>query len=283
MDEGGTVFSKRIHVSPAMGVALVALAFAVSGTSLAQGAATRIGKLVSGSKIKRGSIPGNRLVKGGVTGDRIKSNSVTGKQINEKTLAKVPSAARADRVTLADRATNAQRATNADNALALGGTAAAGYLSFASRTIPSGTTVTGAFGVGANVTASVTVAIVPPPNPDANTTPNAATAGTALTSDLRQVIQLPGLAPADLSDATVNFANAGAADADPSCTGTATAPTAPAGKVCLYLSSSPGAGTAVDGQAIPGLAGSRSGFVVHATNAALGETGAFGTWAYTAP
>ena len=55
------MFSKRIRVSPAMGVALVALTFAVSGTSLAQGAATRIGKLVSGSKIKRGSIPGNRL------------------------------------------------------------------------------------------------------------------------------------------------------------------------------------------------------------------------------
>ena len=39
----------------------------------------------------------------------------------------------------------------------------------------------------------------------------------------------------------------------------------------------------VDGQAIPGLAGSRSGFVVHAANATLGEVGAFGTWAYTAP
>jgi hypothetical protein len=275
VDEGGTVFSKRIHVSPAMGVALVALTFAVSGTSLAQGAATRIGKLVSGSKIKRGSIPGNRLVKGGVTGDRIKSNSITGKQVNEKTLATVPRAARADSVTLADRATNAQRATNADNALALGGTAAAGYLSFASRTIPSGTTVTGAFGIGANVTAAVTVSIVP--------APTTATAATAVASDLRQVVQLPGPASADLSDATVNFANAGTADADPSCTGTAAAPTAPAGKVCLYLSGSPGAGTAVDGQAIPGLAGSRSGFVVHATNAALGETGAFGTWAYTAP
>jgi hypothetical protein len=275
VDEGGTVFSKRIHVSPAMGVALVALTLAVSGTSLAQGAATRIGKLVSGTKIKRGSLPGNRLVKGGVTGDRIRSNSVTGKQINEKTLATVPRAARADRVTLADRATNAQRATNADNALALGGTAAAGYLSFASRTIPSGTTVTGAFGIGANVTAAVTVSVDP--------SPPTATAATAVASDLRQVVQLPGPAPADLSDATVNFANAGTADADPSCTGTAAAPTAPAGKVCLYLSSSPGAGTAVDGQAIPGLAGSRSGFVVHATNAALGETGAIGTWAYTAP
>jgi hypothetical protein len=276
------VFSKITRVSPAMGVAMIALVLSLGGTSFAQGAATKLGKLISGSKIKRGSIPGDRLAKGGVSGDRLKSNSVTGKQINEKTLATVPSAVKAQRVTLADRATNAQRATNADNALALGGTAAAGYLSFASRGIPSGTTVTGAFGIGSNVTTTVTVAIVPPPAPDPNSTPTTATSTTAMTSDIRQVVQLPGMAPADLSNGTVNFA-AGGADADPACSGTVTAPTAPAGKVCLYLSSAAGSGTAVDGQAIPGLAGSRSGFVVHATNAALGETGAFGTWAYTAP
>jgi hypothetical protein len=261
-----------------MGVAMIALVLSLGGTSFAEGAATKLGKLISGSKIKRASIPGDRLVKGGVPGDRIKSNSITGKQVDEKTLGTVPTATRAQRVTLADRATNAQRATNADNALALGGTAAAGYLSFTTRGIPSGTTVTGAFGIGSNVTSAVTVTVVDP-DPDWDAT---ATATTAMTSDIRQVVQLPGPAPADLSDASVNFASVGA-DADPSCTGTATAPTAPAGKVCLYLSSAPGAGTAVDGQAIPGLAGSRSGFVVHATNATLGETGAFGTWAYTAP
>ena len=275
------MFSKLTRVSPAMGVAMIALVLSLGGTSFAQGAASKLGKLISGSKIKRGSIPGDRLVKGGVPGDRIKSNSITGKQINEKTLGTVPSATRAQRVTLADRATNAQRATNADNALALGGTAAAGYLSFASRGIPSGTTVTGAFGIGSNVTATVTTTVV---DPDDLTplTPPTATSTTAMTSDIRQVVQLPGTTPADLSNGTVNFA-AGGADADPSCSGTATAPTAPAGKVCLYLSSAAGTGTAVDGQAIPGLAGSRSGFVVHATNATLGETGAFGTWAYTAP
>ncbi len=146
------MFSKLTRVSPAMGVAMVALVLSLGGTSFAQDAATRVGKLISGSKIKRASIPGDRLIKGGVPGDRLKANSVTGKQINEKTLGTVPNATRAQRVTLADRATNAQRSTNADNALALGGTAAAGYLSFATRTIPSGTTVTGAFGIGSNVT-----------------------------------------------------------------------------------------------------------------------------------
>ena len=256
------MFSKRMRVSPAMGVALVALAFAVSGTSLAQGAATRIGKLISGSSIKKGSIPGNRLTKGGVTADRIKSNSLTGKQINEGTLAKVPSAVSADKAQTAGTTTNAQRATNADNALALGGVAAAGYRTFATRTIPSGITVTGAFGISSNITT-----LTAPP-----------------TNDLREVVQLPGLAPADLIDATVNFANAiGPLDVDLSCTGTPNAPTAPAGKVCLYLTETQSPDTTVEGTAIPSLLGSRAGFVVHATSLTTGSTGAFGTWAYTAP
>jgi hypothetical protein len=254
------VFSKPIRVSPAMGVALVALAFAVSGTSLAQGAATKIGRLISGSSIKKGSIPGNRLAKGGVSGDRLKANSVTGKQIDEKTLASVPSATSADKAQTAATSTNAQRATNADNALALGGTAAAGYRTFATRTIPSGLTVTGVFGMSSNVTTLATP-----------------------THDIRQVVQLPGLAPADLSDETVNFASAaGGVDGDAACTGTASAPTAPAGRVCLYLSFAQGLTTTFEGQAIPMLPGSRAGFVVHAANLDS-SAGVFGSWAYTAP
>lgn len=254
------MFSKPIRVSPAMGVALVALAFAVSGTSLAQGAATKIGRLISGSTIKKGSIPGNRLTKGGVAGDRIKANTLTGKQINEKSLATVPSATSADKAQTAATSTNAQRATNADNALALGGTAAASYLTFGTRTIPAGVTVTGAFGVASNVTTL--------------TTP---------TNDIREVVQLPGQAPSDLTDTTVNFATAtGAVDADATCTGTPNAPTAPAGKVCLYLSATQGLNTTFEGTAIPQLAGSRAGFVVHAATLDS-ATGVFGTWAYTAP
>ena len=194
----------------------------------------------------------------------------------------MPSATRAQRVTLADRATNAQRATNADNALALGGTAAAGYLSFASRTIPSGTTVTGAFGIGSNVTAAVTVAVVDPED-STPMTPPTATATTAMTSDIRQVVQLPGLAPADLSNATVNFANGGAGRRSGLQRDAPRPRPRPRARSACTSRPAQGAGSAVDGQAIPGLAGSRSGFVVHATNATLGETGAFGTWAYTAP
>ena len=184
------MFSKLTRVSPAMGVALVALVLSLGGTSFAQGAATKLGKLISGSKIKRGSIPGNRLVKGGVNGDRIKSNSITGKQINERRSRPCPARLTAKRVTLADRATNAQRATNADNALALGGTAAAAYQTFATRPIPSGMTVTGAFGIGSNVTTTVTVAVVDPEDSTPGTPPTA-TATTAMTSDVKQVVELP--------------------------------------------------------------------------------------------
>jgi hypothetical protein len=245
-----------------MGVALVALVLSLGGTSFAQDAATGLGKLVSGAKIKRSSIPGDRLIKGNVNGDRIKSNSITGKQVNEKTLAMVPSAATAKKVAVAERATNAQRATNADNALALGGTAAAGYVTYGKAVIPSGVTVTGAFGIAADV----------------------ATATAPLSSDLQQVVQLPGSAPSDLINESVNFApTSGAGDADATCTGSAVAPTAPPGKVCLYLASDQGAGTLFDGNAIPGLAGSRAGFVVHAVNTTLSNAGIFGTWAYTAP
>jgi hypothetical protein len=254
------VFSKPTRVSPAMGVALVALAFAVSGSPLAEGAATKVGRLISGSKIKKGSIAGNRLIKGTVAGDRIKKDTLTGKQINESTLDTVTSAVRAQS---AATSTNAQRATKADDALALGGTAAAAYQTFATRTIPSGLTVTGAFGISSNL-GDVTVGADP-------------------TDNISQVVQLPGLAPADLSDETVNFgAGVGPADTDPSCTGNANAPTAPPGKVCLYLTATEGATTTVDGEAIPLLLGSRAGFVVRAQNIST-DAGAFGTWAYTAP
>jgi hypothetical protein len=243
-----------------MGVALVALAFAVSGSPLAHGAANRIGRIISGRSIKPASLPGNRLTKASVAGDRIRLNTLTGKQVKESTLTTVPSATNAERAQSAATSTNAQRATNADNALALGGTAAAAFRTYATRSIPAGLTVTGAFGISSAVTTLSTP-----------------------TNDIREVVQLPGLATADLSDETVNFANTPAAvDTDFSCTGSAAAPTAPPGKVCLYLTQTQGPATTVDGEAIPLLLGSRAGFVVHA-NDQESAAGVFGTWAYTAP
>ena len=226
------------RVTPSMVIACIALGVALSGTSVA----ANVRNAIHGSQVAKNTLPGNRVKSGSLPANRIKRNSLTGRQINESRLRRVP------------KAGVAQRALDA---AALGGRPASAYRPLASGPIPSGTTVTGAFGLSANVIGATSV-------------------------DLRQVVSLPGLATTDLTSATVNFGNAVAVgDADPSCTGTAAAPTAPAGRVCLYLSASVGLNTTVTGEAIPLLAGSRSGFVVQAVQTDS-ATGVFGAWAYTA-
>jgi hypothetical protein len=232
--------------SPAMVIALIALIVALTGTSFASDAVSQISAVINGKKIKKHSIAGKAL----------KNNTLTGTQINESKLGKVPKAKDADHATSADNATNA---ANAANAAALGGVGSANYQTFTERSIPSGTTVTGAFGISLNATGSGTTNTV-----------------------LTQGVSLPGTASAVLTDANVNFgAGSGAGDVDAACTGSAGNPTAPAGKVCLYLSGTLGIGTSVVGNALP-VGGSRYGFEVQATQADL-ATGVWGTWAYTQP
>ena len=50
-------------------------------------------------------------------------------------------------------------------------------------------------------------------------------------------VDLPGIAPIALNSANVNFASGDVVDADSSCKGSVDDPTAPAGKVCIYLDS----------------------------------------------
>lgn len=96
-------------------------------------------------------------------------------------------------------------------------------------------------------------------------------------------VSFPVPAPADLANATqVNFAaGQGSApiDDDASCTGTVNQPTAPADKVCLYISSYSGAADTLQGRELFSSNG-RRGFVVQANNQAFLSAG---TWAYTAP
>jgi hypothetical protein len=97
-------------------------------------------------------------------------------------------------------------------------------------------------------------------------------------------IQLPGKAPVALTTANVNFAPDGFAettDDDPACTGTTAVPTAPSGKLCLYLYVLQGNPTAVNGfQA--NLLGDQTVYIFF-TAAAGSTAGIFVTWAYTAP
>jgi hypothetical protein len=131
------------------------------------------------------------------------------------------------------------------------------------QSIPSGVTVTGVFG-GLEY--------------------NDGTSSTG--SFYNSSVSLPAPAPVALTDANVNFSNADAAlagDEDVACTGTVAAPTAPSGKVCLYISNTASvAANTADGTALPGSGGSRFGFAFNATGSGASAE-IYGVWAYTAP
>lgn len=104
-------------------------------------------------------------------------------------------------------------------------------------------------------------------------------------------IPFGALAPVGLSSTDVNFqvmsSGGQFADADATCTGTLAAPTAPSGKVCIYVNSVGGVARSTSGgQSSVFLAG-QHGFIVHVEPDGGATAGddmyLFGTWAYTAP
>lgn len=106
----------------------------------------------------------------------------------------------------------------------------------------------------------------------------------ATSSDVFSV-DLPGRAPAALTDANVNFAPdsfPATIDDDPTCTGTLVAPTAPPGKVCIYTNGNPGNYNSVRGNAV--LALPTQGFAIQGTPVTAGlDAFVYVSWAYTAP
>jgi len=103
-------------------------------------------------------------------------------------------------------------------------------------------------------------------------------------TSFRDAVSFPAPAPAELTDADVNFADQGFAqpsDENSACAGAVANPTAPPGKVCIYADTLFGTANSAAGQAI---ANSSLGFEVRSesTNTALESQGE-GTWAYTAP
>jgi len=105
----------------------------------------------------------------------------------------------------------------------------------------------------------------------------------------RVSVDLPGVAPTPLTSDDVNFAGSelgNIVDADSTCTGTVGAPTAPAGKVCIYLSDSggidPDPGDGLSGEA--GLLPTRSFEVSWVAAGVLNaDEYVYATWAYRAP
>lgn len=135
-------------------------------------------------------------------------------------------------------------------------------------TIPSGTTVTGGWG-GRYI---------------------AALAGTQTNSYLL-TYSFPLPAPVRLTDAQVQF-GAGTAspvgDADPACSGSVAAPTAPAGMVCIYSNDGARDNSTLTGFKLSAAQANTDadahGFTVRMINVNTpGTMRAEGTWAYTAP
>jgi hypothetical protein len=243
-----------------MVVACLALFLTLGGVGYA--AAT-----INGSSIKNGTITPSKIKSRSLSGTQFRANGIGGPSIKESTLGEVPKAKAAASATNATNATNSTNATTAKNAESLGGVAASGYTRYGAA-LPAGQTVSGAFGCYQEDDTAVT--------------------------DCTSVASLPVPATGTLADNTVNFAASSgsfnATDADGTCTGNVNAPTAPPGKVCLYISTfatSPAA-QAVAGQAniITGTNGaSARGFEVDLTSVAATtkSVNIEGVWAYTAP
>ena len=93
-------------------------------------------------------------------------------------------------------------------------------------------------------------------------------------------VALPGMTPTPLTPGTVNVAAGNLAnDDDATCTGSATVPTAPAGKVCIYPYSTSGVVT----NSVTAYSGilPRQGFRIRWNGTATSQM-FIGTWAYTA-
>jgi hypothetical protein len=109
------------------------------------------------------------------------------------------------------------------------------------------------------------------------------------------VVSLPLRARNYLTDADVfvntNGWGSGAAgqvkpittDTSPGCTGTRANPTAPAGKVCIYVTGGDNAQAVKGVSIVPGTGGNPLGFKLAWTNTGTGDTFVEGTWAYRAP
>lgn len=99
-------------------------------------------------------------------------------------------------------------------------------------------------------------------------------------------VQLPGRAGTDLADSDVNFAGTSSVtiDDEPACTGTWDVPTAPPGKVCLYLINWEADTANLEGMAQL-ASGSDTSFHVRWSDdsSASDDVRVYASWAYTAP
>jgi hypothetical protein len=237
-------------------VGYIALFVALSGTALALPGKNT----VDSGDIKKKSVETSDLAPNAVKGSRLAPGAVTSASVADGALAEIDLARDSIGGGAVDESTLGE-VPSAANAGQLGGVGPSGYLRYGS-TIPSGVTISGVF-----------------------TSADEDDNGVIFARD-SESFPLP--APADLTDADVNFApSSTGGDDDASCTGSFHDPSAPPGKVCIY----PGGGNCSQDGSSTGVAlfggGTRSrfGFGINgpACSVSLGNAHVNGTWAYTAP
>lgn len=235
--------------SPALVVSLVALFVALGGTSYA---ALRIPRnSVGAAQIQNNAVIDSKVRKGTLTGDRLKNGTVTAGKINTKGL----TAPNAIHATIAVSAQTAATATTASSATTA---TSAGTATVASSPGPlaSGKSETGVYDIQyvAGHAGDEGSAALSFPFP--------------LATPVTQVEWIPA-----------------GGTADSNCSGSAAAPTAAAGYLCLYASTDENVTT----RCVAGSAGSCTtpafayGAVPELTALAAGPTASVGTWAVTAP
>lgn len=251
--------------SPAMIVAFISLAVALGGVA---GALPGVNSVDSGD-IKNGQVRTPDLRNNAVTSAKVANDNLGGGDINESSLSQVPSAASATTATTATSATNANFATSAGSAPDTtfnGGPLASGQVMrgiwslFETDDGSSASSLFGAYSFPVPVPTGLASGV----NIGMGTKDNSGAGSVAgLIADVRE---------------------------DPACTGTFFEPTAPAGKLCIYVRSDAVFNIAADSVASfpastpAGNTASRLGFGMVATEgAATTFSRVEGSWAFTAP
>jgi hypothetical protein len=244
---------RKLHArrpSPAMVVAIVALVSSLMGGAVAA-------TLVTSKDIAKNAIATKHIKKNAVRSNKVKNRSLLAKDFKAGQLPAGATGLQGPQGPQGEQGAKGDPGPPG----ATGNTGPAGTSVF-DATVPSGKTVTGAWGV----------------------TDTATAAGQLFGT----VVSLPVRAPTALTTALVNADDGvpGSFDGDVACTGTAGAPTAPAGKVCIYQSYVDNA-TGLGGFQLSNTPDAQPehnyGFNVQFSSSAMGNTDARGTWAYTAP
>jgi hypothetical protein len=227
-----TFMRLRSRLTYANVMSSIAVLLALGGTSYA--AAT-----ITGKNVKNSSLTGVDVKNSSLTSSDVKDKSLLSKDFKAGQLPAGPAGPQGPKGTDGTNGMNGEPGT-----------------SIFKSTIPSGTTVRGAWGIGGG-------------------------GGGSGISETGVSLPVPSSTPLT----SVKMApDALAFMPDSSCSGTDDEPTAPAGKACVYITNTEST-SAVGASPLEGnpSGSDRFGFLVYANSMPADTVEAYGTWAYTAP